>query len=155
MRFHESFGGGKMDIVNNLLFWVHLMALALGGAAAFGIPVVGRRMQAASPEMRATLLSIMHGLSKAGRAGIGTLIVTGLLIVWLKYGGFGGVNVWFWIKMVLVLGLLAGVIHAGILLKRTMSGDTASAQQSPRVGMINTLLFLGIVLSAVFAFEVR
>ena len=143
-----------MDVVNNLLLWLHLMALALGGTAAFGIPVVGRKMPTAAAEMRPTLLSIMHGLSSVGRAGIGTLIVTGPLIVWLKYGGFGGVNVWFWVKMVLVVGLLAGVIYAGILLKRTMSGDTASAQQSPRVGMVNMALFLGIVFSAVFAFEV-
>jgi len=142
-----------MDIVNNLLFWVHLMALALGGAASFGIPVVGSRMPTAAPEVRPTLLAIMHGLSRVGRAGIGTLLVTGLLLVWLKYGGVDKVNVWFWVKMVLVAGLLAGIIYGGILLKRTMSGDTTSARQSPRVGMVNTLLLLGIVLSAVFAFE--
>lgn len=142
-----------MDIVIKLLFWLHLLALALGGAAAFGIPVVGRKMPTAAPEMRPTLLAIMHGLSTVGRAGVGTLIVTGPLIVWLKYGGFGGMNVWFWVKMVLVLGLLAGIIYSGILLKRIMSGDVSAAQQSPRVGMINTLLFVAIVFSAVFAFE--
>ncbi|MHB1103255.1 MAG: hypothetical protein ACYC0C_10895 [Devosia sp.] len=142
-----------MDIVNNLLSWVHLMALALGGAAVFGIPVVGGRMPTAAPEMRPTLLAIMHGLSKVGRAGIGTLIVTGLLMVWLKYGGVDKMNVWFWVKMALVVALLAGVIYAGMLLKRTLAGDTASAQQMPRVGMVNTALFLGIVLSAVLAFE--
>lgn len=142
-----------MDIVNNLLFWLHLVALALGGTAAFGIPVVGSRMPTTAPEMRPTLLKIMHGLSTVGRAGIGTLIVTGPLMVWLKYGGFGGMNVWFWVKMVLVVGLLAGIIYSGILLKRIMSGDTASAQQSPRVGMVNTVLLLGIVFSAVVAFE--
>lgn len=142
-----------MDIVNNLLFWLHLMALALGGAASFGIPVVASRMPTATPEMRPTLLAIMHGLSKVGRAGIGTLIVTGLLLVWLKFGGIDKMTVWFWVKMVLVVALLAGVIYAGMLFKRTMAGDTAAAQQMPRVGMINTALLLGIVLSAVFAFE--
>lgn len=142
-----------MDIVIKLLFWLHIVALALGGAAAFGLPVVGSRMPTATPEMRPTLLKIMHGLSTVGRAGIGTLIVTGPLIIWLKFGGFGTVNAWFWIKMVLVLGLLGGVIYAGILLKRTEGGDMAAAQLSPRVGMVNVALFLAVMLSAVFAFE--
>lgn len=142
-----------MDIVIRLLFWVHIAALALGGTAAFGIPVVGRRMPAATPETRPALLGIVKGLSTVGRAGIGTLIITGPLIAWLKYGGFATFGIWFWIKMVLVLGLLAGVIYAGILLKRTEGGDAASAQQLPRVGMVNILLFLGVMFSAVFAFE--
>lgn len=142
-----------MDIVIKLLFWVHLIALALGGAASFGIPVVGRKMPTASPEMRPTLLGIMHGLSTIGRAGIGTLIVTGPLIVWLKYGGFGEMNVWFWIKMALVVALLGSVIYSGILFKRITGGDVAAAQLAPRIGMLSTVLFLGIVFSAVFAFE--
>lgn len=142
-----------MDIVIDLLFWLHIVALALGGAAAFGLPVVGSKMPTATPETRPTLFKIMHGLSTVGRAGIGMLIVTGPLIIWLKYGGFGGVNVWFWIKMVLVLGLLVGVIAAGILLKRSEAGDRAAAQLGPRIGMANTLMFLGIMFSAVFAFE--
>ena len=142
-----------MDIVIKLLFWLHIVALALGGAAAFGLPVVGSKMPTATPEMRPTLFKIMHGLSTVGRAGIGTLIVTGLLIIWLKHGGFGTVNFWFWIKMVLVVGLLGGVIYAGILGKRAEGGDMAAAQMSPRVGMVNMVLFLAVMLSAVLAFE--
>jgi putative membrane protein len=143
-----------MEVVINFLFWLHLIALALGGAAAFGIPVVGRKMPTAAPEVRPELLSVIRGLSAVGRAGIGTLIVTGPLIVWLKYGGFGGMNIWFWVKMVLVVALLGGVIYAGILLKRSAGGDMASAQLGPRVGMVNTLLFIAVVFSAVFAFEI-
>lgn len=141
-----------MAILNNLLFWLHLIALGLGGAAAFGIPVVGSRMQAATPELRPKLLEVIKGLSSVGRAGIGTLIVTGPLMVWLKYGG-AGLNTWFWVKMVLVVALLAGVIYSSVLLRRSATGDTAAAQQGPRIGMINTVLFVLIVLAAVFAFE--
>jgi uncharacterized membrane protein len=141
-----------MAVINNILLWIHLMALAAGGAASFGIPVVGSRMPSVAPEMRPKLLEIMKGLSNVGRIGIGTLIVTGPLMVWLKYGG-AGLNTWFWIKMVFVVALLAGVIYGGILLKRTQSGDQSAAQRSPRIGMVNTALFFLIVLSAVFAFE--
>jgi uncharacterized membrane protein len=142
-----------MDIVVKLLFWVHLMSLAAGGAATFGIPVVGRQMRTAGPEMRPVLQSILKGLSNVGRTGIGLLIITGPLMIWLKYGGFGGVSYWFWIKMALVVALLAGVVYGGILFERSTKGDMAAGQMMPRVGMINMILLLGIVLSAVFAFE--
>ena len=141
-----------MDIVNDLLFWLHLSSLALTGAAAFGLPVVGSRMPTATPEMRPTLFKIMHGLSTVGRTGIGILIVTGPLMLWLKYGWVAP-NEWFWIKMVLLIGLLAGIIYGGILLKRSEGGDMASAKLSPQVGRVNMLLFLGIVLSAVLSFQ--
>lgn len=141
-----------MDFVVAVLIWIHFMALALGGAATFGIPVVGGKMAGAGQESRPLLLSIMKGLSSLGRAGLGALIVTGPLIVWLKYGD-AGFNVWFWAKMVLVVALLAGVIYAGINLKRSMSGDQAAGRRSPQLGMINTVLFLAIVATAILAFE--
>lgn len=142
-----------MDIVIKLLLWLHIVALALGGAAAFGIPVVGSKMPTAAPETRPLLFKIMHGLSMLGRIGVGVLLVTGPLIIWLKYGGFAGVSVWFWIKMVFVLALLAGIIYAGILAKRAEAGDRAAAQMSPRVGMFTGLMFVCVMFSAVFAFQ--
>ena len=141
-----------MDIVISLLIWIHLMALAAGGTAAFGMPVVGRRMASASPEARATLQGVMKGISTVSRAALGTLLVTGPLIVWLKYGGFGRLDVWFWIKMVLVAGLLVSVIASGVMMKRAAAGDASAAALGPRLGMLNTLLLFGIVLAAVFAF---
>jgi uncharacterized membrane protein len=110
-------------------------------------------MATATPELRPLLQTIMKGLSSVGRAGIGLLIVSGPLLIWLKYGGFEGVSVWFWVKMVLVLGLLGGVIFGGIMMKRAMSGDVAAAKRGPLIGMANTGLFLLIVLSAVLAFD--
>lgn len=142
-----------MEIVINVLIWIHLVALAVGGATAFGMPVVARQVGSATAESRPMLFAIMKGLSTLGRIGIGTLIVTGPLILWMKYGGFDGVSVWFWIKMVLVLALLAGVIYGGIMFKRGTEGDAAAAQMMPRIGMANTILLLGIVLCAAFAFS--
>ena len=70
-----------MDILTNVLFWVHLVSLALGGAATFGIPVVGRMMATATGETRPTLFKVAHGLSSVGRAGLGGLVITGPLMV--------------------------------------------------------------------------
>ncbi len=141
-----------LEIVGNLLLWVHLISLSIGGAASFGIPVVASRMAGAAPETRPLLMQIMMGLSKVGRVALGLLIVTGPLLVWLKYGDISGFNTWFWVKMALIVVLLAGIIYSGILLKRTLAGGPPSPL-APRLGMINTLVFLAIVFAAVFAFE--
>lgn len=141
-----------MDAINTILLWLHFIGLALGGAASFGIPVVGSRMPSASPETRPLLMGIMHGLSRVGRAGLGVLIVTGPLMLWLKFGGVGDVSVWFWVKMLLVLLLIAGVIYSGILFKRLQGGDASVAPLMPRLGMANTAILVLIVLSAVLTF---
>src|SRR5438132_1289508 len=115
-------GTAKMEIVNNLLFWLHLSALSMGGTAAFAMPIVGRQMASASPETRPVLFAIGDGISNVARAGFGILIITGPLLAWLKFG-FAGFNIWFTIKMVLVVLLLASVIASGILGKRAQGGD--------------------------------
>jgi protoporphyrinogen IX oxidase len=142
-----------MDVLNNILLWLHLIALALGGVAAFGIPVVGSMMPTATPETRPTLVKIAERLSTIGRAGLGTLIVTGPLLVWLKAGGTAGFTGWFWAKMVLVVVLLGLVIFAGINAKRAQGGDMAAAKRAPQVGMASMATLILIVLTAVFAFN--
>lgn len=142
-----------MEIVINLLLWLHLTALAMGGVAAFGMPVVGSKMPTATAETRPLLFAIGHGLSSVSRAAFGILIVTGPLLAWLKFGGFSGFTAWFAIKMVLVVVLLALVIYMGILTKRAEKGDRAAAAQLPRLGAAAMLALLGIILSAVFAFN--
>lgn len=142
-----------MDYLNSLLFWIHLVALAAGGVATFGLPVVGSKMMGASAETRPVLWSIIHGLSRIGRIGLGLLIITGPLLVWLKYSGTSGFTYWFWVKMVLVVILLGLVIFAGINAKRAETGDMAAAKRSPQIGMAAMLTFLLVVAAAVLAFD--
>lgn len=142
-----------MDIINNLLFWLHLIGLGLGGVASFGLPVVGAQMPKATAETRPTLFKVAEGLSSLGRAGFGVLIVTGPLLVWLKFGGMSGFSNWFIAKMVFVVLLLIVVIFAGINGKRAQGGDIASAKRAPMIGIVAMLLYLAIILCAVFTFN--
>jgi uncharacterized membrane protein len=80
-------------------------------------------------------------------------IITGPLLVWLKYGGTSGFNVWFWVKMVLVVILLGIVIFAGINGKRAQGGDMEAAKRSPQIGMASIVTFLLVVAAAVLAFD--
>lgn len=143
-----------MDIVNDLLLWVHFVALAMGGAATFGLPVIGSRMAAATPETRQTLFGIIKGISTISRAALVILIVTGLAMIWTRWGGdLSGPGIWFHIKMALVVVLLAGVVFSGINLKRAMGGDAAAARRQPQLGAIMLVVLLAVVLAAVFAFH--
>jgi uncharacterized membrane protein len=141
-----------MDVLNDILFWIHLVGLGLGGAAAFGLPVVGSRMKTATAETRPLLFSLLEGLSKVGRVGFGLLIITGPLLVWLKFGGVGGFTVWFWVKMVLVLVLLGLVIYAGINGKKAEAGDREAAMRAPKIGMVATATYVLVIGSAVLTF---
>lgn len=142
-----------MDILNNLLFWLHLIGLGLGAVASFGLPVVGRQMPTATAETRPTLFKVAEGMSTLGRAGFAILIVTGPLLVWLKFGGTSGFTAWFWAKMILVVILLAIVIFAGINAKRAEGGDREAGRRAGMIGMAALVVYLGVILCAVFAFN--
>jgi hypothetical protein len=80
------------------------------------------------------------------------LLVTGPLIFWLKYGN-AAPNVWFWVKMVLVLVLLGVVIFAGINGARAEKGDRDAAARGPVIGMAGMVTYLAVIAAAVAAFD--
>lgn len=142
-----------MDILINLLFWLHFIGLGLGAVASFGLPVVGAQMPTATNETRPTLFKVSNGLTRLGRIGFGALIVTGPLLFWLKWNGTAPAMTWFIAKMVFVVLLLILVIVAGITSKRAQGGDREAGKRMPMLSMIGIVLLLGVILCAVFAFN--
>jgi hypothetical protein len=138
-----------VDALVIFLFWIHLLSLALGGAAAFGIPVVGSRIGGAPAEQRPTLFWIADTLSNIGRVALAALIITGPLLLWLQHVE---PTTWFWVKMVLVVLMLITVIWAGINAKRAEHGDMAAARRAPALGIMALSIYILIILSAVLAF---
>lgn len=66
-------------------------------------------------------------------------------MVWVRYGGFDLFNTWFWVKMVLVV-LIVGLMVVGFVLP--------PGKINPRLfGMVARVVLLGIILTAVFAFN--
>lgn len=142
-----------MDYLNIALFWAHIMALALGGVATFGIPLLAARMGSADPAGRAALAGAMERFSKIGSAAIGTLILTGLLLVFLKYGGPGGMNNTFWAKMVLVVVLIGVIIVSKRLGVKARAGDREAAAKAASLSKLSIGLLALVVLTAALAFE--
>jgi hypothetical protein len=141
-----------MQALIAILFCGHLMGLALGGAAGFGNAVVGRRLLAAAPDVRTHLFGISHGLAALGKVGMGLLIVTGPLLIWLQFGGVEALSWVFWLKMVLLVALIADIIVIGRMEARAEGGDLSALKRMPILGGLSILLLIGIVLCAVVAF---
>ena len=141
-----------MDVIVNLLIWLHIIAFIAGGSNSVVGPVIGARLASATPDQRAGYFGVMNSLSQVGKVAMAALLITGPLIIVLKYGGLGGASIWFWIKMVLVAVMLAAIIYGGIQFKKSQGGDAEAGKRADTAHKITALAFLGVLLSAVFAF---
>lgn len=134
-----------MDLTFNILLIIHLAAFGLAISTTIVAPLIGSRIAAAPPEARPLLGGIGKRLSLNARLAFGLLLLTGIAMVYVRYGGFEGQSIWFFIKMGLVVVVLIAMI-IGIVAK--------PGTISPRVmGWITRLAMAGIVISAVMAFN--
>jgi hypothetical protein len=142
-----------MDVIVDILLWIHIVALVAGGSNSVVGPVIGARLTRATPEAKVAYYGVLNTLSKVGKVAMVTLLVTGPLMLWLRYGGLGGASVWFWIKMALIVVLLASIIIGEINFKKEQAGDMAAAKVADLAHKISGLAFAGVLLAAVLAFN--
>lgn len=141
-----------MDVLALVLIFIHIVAFVAGGANSVVMPIVGARMATATPEVRANFMSFAGTLAKVGKYAFITLLVTGILVLWLKWDWVVP-NFWFWIKMA---GIVAMIVFIGLNdmnAKKARAGDMAAAANSKRFGQLTALSFAVVLFSAVFAFN--
>lgn len=134
-----------MDVVFTLLLIAHFLGLMLV-AAAF-LPLLGMMGQAGAAAQTNRLLT------RFGHHGIIVLLLSGPLLVWVRYGGFDGVSHWFWAKMGFVLLLAAGVIMSAASARRMRAGDAAAAVRVRLGRIVAVVSLLAVVVFAVLAFD--
>ena len=142
-----------MGVTVNILLWIHIAALVAGGSNSVVGPVIGARLGRATPDAKAAYLGVLGTLSKVGKVAMVALLITGPLILWLRYGGLGGASVWFWVKMALIVVLLASIIIGEINFKKEQAGDVAAAKVADLAHKISGVAFAGVLLAAVLAFN--
>lgn len=142
-----------MDIVIQLLLWLHLLGLVMGGGGLLGAALLSRVIAGTPTEQRSSLFSLDGKLATTSRAGLVVLIVTGPLMLWLEYGGAPPVPAWFTVKMVLVVIVIIGVVVSGIASKRARKGDAGASRNAVRARAITGVALILTVLAAVFAFN--
>jgi hypothetical protein len=142
-----------MAVFNNLLLWVHLIAWGMGMGGGLGLSQVGPRLIGAAPDQRAAWWPMAEVFSRISALGLVLLLITGPLMLWLKYDGGRGLNVGFHIKMALVL---VGVVTIGLShwgKARLKRGDEGGGRLMMATGPLTTMVMLGVVLAAVVAFN--
>lgn len=142
-----------MPNLNQFLLFLHLVGLTLGMASGWGNLTMGKLIEEAPPAERPILGRFPPAIAKVGGVGLLLLWVTGFLLVYLKWNGFGGLPWQFHAKLTGVVLLTAniGIIHA--TMAKARRGDMAAAKRLPTLGMIATTTSLLVVLLAVLAFD--
>jgi len=136
-----------------ILFFIHIVAFVAGGANSVIMPIIGPKLATATPDVRAQLFDIVEKLAKVGKYAMGTLLVTGVLTLWLKWNWAPLNPVWFWIKMAGIVAMLACIVQNERNGKLARTGDREAARRSQMYGQLTGAAFAVVILSAVFAFN--
>lgn len=132
------------DLFFSLLLFAHLLGLMLI-AAAF-LPLLGMMGEGGTAPATNRLLT------RFGHYGIIIAIVSGPLMIWVRYGGFDGISHWFWLKMLFLVALAGGVVMSAISARKMRAGDAAAARRVRTGRVIATVSLVLVVLGAVLAF---
>lgn len=136
-----------------LLFVIHIGAFIAGGANSVIMPIIGPKIPTATPEVRAQLFDIIDKLAKVGKFAMGTLLVTGVLTLWLKWNWAPPNAIWFWIKMAGIVAMIFFIVQNERNSKLARAGDAAAAKRSQMFGQLTGAAFAVVILAAVFAFS--
>jgi hypothetical protein len=142
-----------MDIVFDALLMAHLLSLLAAGAVVVVMPMIGARMPGASPETRGTLGGIAQRIGLSSRIAFGVLLVSGPLMVWIRFGGVAGMTVWFWIKMALIVLMAIGMGVGGRVRASAKPGDTRAVAIAKAATNVSRLSLVGVIVAAVLAFN--
>ena len=137
--------------MNKILLMLHFFGLAAGFSASIGNLAV-MRLVAASPADAPVLGKVPPILVRVGEVGLALVWLTGLIMGWSRRGGPANLPWEFWVKLLLVIGVTAGVIMVDLTLKRVRSGDQAAAARLPVSGGGAGALLVLVVIFAVLAF---
>jgi putative membrane protein len=132
------------DLMFSALLFAHFAGLMLI-AAAF-LPLLGMMGEGSAAPATSRLLT------QFGHYGIIIAIVSGPLMIWVRYGGFDGISHWFWLKMLFLLVLAAGVVMSAISAKAMRAGDAAAVRRVRTGRIIASVSLVLVVLCAVLAF---
>lgn len=141
-----------METFVTILLWLHFLGLAAGLGGGIALSQTGPKLRSATQNVQPTMWELERIFSLIASIGVGVLLVTGPLMVWLRYGGFGGMPLWFWAKLALVLVVVVAVGAHHLAGRRFQAGDTGAYRWMEISGRTAGLSMVLVVLFAVLAF---
>lgn len=139
--------------MTDILLFLHILGLMMGAGGGFGSMVTMRVAAKQPPEIAAAMRTPGPAFARFSAIGLALMWASGLALVWLQYGGFGGFSAVFWVKMVFVATLTIAAILMELTYASIKRGDAAAAQRLPKLGPMAGLSSLLAVLFAVLAFH--
>jgi predicted ferric reductase len=142
-----------MNALNTVLLILHFLGLAMGFSVGLSNIVMQGLIAKAAPTEIPVLARFSPAMSRVGDTGLTLLWVTGLTLVFTKYGGFAIMPWQFHVKLtaVVILTALVGYVH--VLMRKARNGDVAAAARLPKVGPLVLLAAITAVVFAVLTFD--
>jgi uncharacterized membrane protein len=139
--------------LNQILLFLHFLGLAMGLSVSFSNMVMAGLIAAAPPQNKPVLAAFPARMTRVGDIGLSLLWITGLTMVFTKYGGFGVMPWQFHVKLtaVVILTLLVGFIHSQM--RKAAQGDAAATARIAIAGKVAFLSALTAVAFAVLSFS--
>ncbi|WP_372783292.1 hypothetical protein [Phenylobacterium sp.] len=142
-----------MNTVINLLMCLHFVGIGMAVGGGIALSQVGPRLIEAPLDQRAIWWPLETFFSRIGPVGLGLLLFTGPLMVWLKFGGPGGFTGWFWAKMTFVaLAVISIGLHEWARM-RFQRGDERAVPLMFLGGRMAGAAILLVIFCAVFTFN--
>ena len=139
--------------MNEALLFLHFVGLMLGAAGGFASAVIMRRALVLPAEEAKVLRGLGPVLSKVSATGVAVLWVTGLIMVWTKWDGFGSLPQMFWVKAIFIVTLTVMTALIQMTYAEIGKGNPAAAAKLPRFGPMAGISALLAVFFAVLAFN--
>ena len=139
--------------MNQFILFLHFVGLMMGAAGGFGSAVIMRRALALPADEAKVVRGLGPILANVATVGLALLWVTGFILVWSKWDGFGSLPKLFWVKAVFILALT--VVRGLVLMTyaEIRKGNVALAARLPRLGPMGGISALLAVLFAALAFS--
>jgi uncharacterized membrane protein len=115
-----------MNIVNEVLLFLHFLGLALGFSVSFGNMVMGSIISRATPHEKTVLSRFPPTMSQLGRIGLALLWSTGVILVYTRWNGFAAFPWQFYIKLAAVVLLTVTTEYIHRLERLVQKGDAAA-----------------------------
>jgi hypothetical protein len=138
--------------LDHFLVIVHFVGLAMGLGSGFAQMVMAGLMAKAAPPEKAVLGRFPPAMGKIGVIGLSLLWLTGLSIVWTRYGTFSILPRTFIYKLVAVVLLTLIVLTIQVLQRRAQKGDMAAMARMQMLGRMTGPLALIAIIFAVITF---
>ena len=132
---------------------LHFLGLAMGLSVSIANAVLLGVIAKASPAERPVLARFPPAMSRVGKVGLAMLWVTGLVMVYTRWNGIGGMPWFFHVKLTAVVVLTAIVVYISRLEARVRRGDAAASVRIQSVGKVAAACALIAVVFAVLTFD--